>query len=695
MKKENSRPAVEAYLVRKAAAKGIAVLTAAMMLCGCAGPSTRVLPKRQGGTMQDVPDEIPVVEEVNSFYLQESLQILSESPRPLGSRSEDAAARYIQKLLKDYGYTVNRKRFREKTEHEELIGTNVTAVREAEDPDADILLICTWHDSMPESPGAGKNASGVSVFLETARILSGLPTDTELRFVSFSAHEKGALGASVYAKTLSRRERERLIGCIIIGPGGAVDTEGTVLATQDGKPTMLGELVQESAAAVTGNTWEYVKKAGAENGILASYGIPSVQIGQRYDSFDFGTPLDTVETVDAECLSEMVDTLCQAVSGIMSLDTPSMRAKAHFENNWKNFTYEQKKEQKIPFGISPGKLQAFLGIPGKLAVVNRDKENRSIEKYQFTMKWFDMAEPFQTSFYFTDEQLDLVSLTLQDPVWTAEEMQKQLTALYGEPQKKTTGPYGTDCIWFDAQTETRVELIPGREDFEIELSSYVPEIQLIARFDAQGNRLDEGEALTPDQESFKDLCRTLLCPQSESDWNAELVFETDGTGTEVSTVRKKMVSDDNKTRKDHDRDHAQEMTETWEIHIDPNDFLPENEDQNDRTWIFKTLVRTYGQLLSEAEPMLYADGYEQLLQTLKNRDLTAVKTEPEGDMPEIQSNTLPDFAEAFSMYVLAETSFNGAGDYQECVRYFDRFEELKIYRSTVREALGLQTEETR
>lgn len=49
--------------------QGLLLLTAAL-LSGCAGPSTRVLPQRQGGTMQEVPDEIPVVEEVNSFYLQ-------------------------------------------------------------------------------------------------------------------------------------------------------------------------------------------------------------------------------------------------------------------------------------------------------------------------------------------------------------------------------------------------------------------------------------------------------------------------------------------------------------------------------------------------------------------------------------------------------------------------------------------------
>lgn len=47
----------------------------------------------------------------------------------------------------------------------------------------------------------------------------------------------------MYARSLSKRERERLIGVITIGPCGAVDTQDTVLATQDGRGTMLGELI--------------------------------------------------------------------------------------------------------------------------------------------------------------------------------------------------------------------------------------------------------------------------------------------------------------------------------------------------------------------------------------------------------------------------------------------------------------------
>lgn len=672
--------------------KKAAVLLTAAVLSGCAGPSTKVLPQKQSGTVQEIPDEIPVVEEVNSFYLQESLGILSASPRPSGSRGEDNASRYIQKLLKDYGYTVNRQRFREKSEHEEIIGTNVVAVRPAEDPDADIILICTWHDSAPESPGAGNNASGVSVFLETARILSGIPTDTEVRFVSLSAHEKDALGARIYTKGLSKRERERLIGVITIGPCGAVDTEETVLATQDGKGTMLGDLLMESASGIMEKQWNYVQKAGLENGIFASNGIPAVQVGQRYDSFDFGTPLDTVDTVDAECLSGIVDTVCQAVSKIMSLDTPSMRAKAHYENNWKEFTYTQEDSQRIPFGASPGSLQAGLGIPGKLVVVTRNAAGQPVERYQFAMKWFGLDAPFQTSYYFTDEQLDLVSLKPGEHSPAADEMQEQLTKLYGDPAKKISGPYGNDCIWQDPQTGEQTELIPGKEDYEIEIRSYTPQPELLASYKADGT-LEAGETESG-YEYLKGLGSVVFQSGETGLLSADLLYETDGIGGEQILAEKtepvsETVHGTDRKNAGHPQPEESETAAQWTVRIDPADFPEEDGTFPDRAVSLKALLRVYGQMLKESMPGIYETGYAELVQ----KDQPQEQPDAAPGENNQERSRVPEFEDAFALYVLADRPMDSPGIWQECVRYFYQFEELNTYRSTVRSYLGLQTEE--
>ena len=159
-----------------------------VLLSGCAGPSTRILPQESAGQAYETPEEILVLEEVNPFYLQEELDILTATPRPSGSRGESDAARYMQQLMQDYGYDVERQRFRYETGEAVVTGTNVIAVRRAASPDADILIVSAHHDTAEGSPGANGSASGVVTMLETARLLSRLPTDTEIRCISFSGN---------------------------------------------------------------------------------------------------------------------------------------------------------------------------------------------------------------------------------------------------------------------------------------------------------------------------------------------------------------------------------------------------------------------------------------------------------------------------------------------------------------------------
>ena len=48
--------------------------------------------------------------------------------------------------------------------------------------------------------------------LELARVFKTLPTDTELRFVTFGAEEVGLLGSEHYVSELSEDEKNRIVG---------------------------------------------------------------------------------------------------------------------------------------------------------------------------------------------------------------------------------------------------------------------------------------------------------------------------------------------------------------------------------------------------------------------------------------------------------------------------------------------------
>ena len=155
-------------------------------------------------------------------------------------------------------------------------------------------------------------------------------------------------------------ERERLIGVITVGPCGAIDTEGTVLATQDGKGTHAGGPAFGVCGWYYGKPLELCTESRRGKTVFLLPARFLLQVGQQYDSFDFGTPLDTVDTVDAECLSGIVDTLLvRRYHRVVSLDNPVHGPKPISRITGKNSPIRQDTANRIPFGTSPESFRQF------------------------------------------------------------------------------------------------------------------------------------------------------------------------------------------------------------------------------------------------------------------------------------------------------------------------------------------------
>ena len=137
----------------------------------------------------------------------------------------------------------------------------MTAVRSVSSPDADILILCVHHDTEIGSPGAVDDTAGVVTMLETARLLERLPSDTELRFVSFSGHEEQNLGSRHYVSTMTEEERNRVIGVIDLDRLGAMTGGNIILGTVDRNETMLGDLLLEASREITDTSWSYERCA--------------------------------------------------------------------------------------------------------------------------------------------------------------------------------------------------------------------------------------------------------------------------------------------------------------------------------------------------------------------------------------------------------------------------------------------------
>ena len=106
-------------------------------------------------------------------------------PRASGqSRELEATAAYIEREFRQQGWSTQRQYTGPEDWH-------FNVVAQAERPASrDLLVIGAHYDTVPESPGADDNASGVAALLEIAR---ALPKDPRLRLIAFT-NEEAPLG---------------------------------------------------------------------------------------------------------------------------------------------------------------------------------------------------------------------------------------------------------------------------------------------------------------------------------------------------------------------------------------------------------------------------------------------------------------------------------------------------------------------
>ncbi|HEY9703177.1 MAG TPA: M28 family peptidase [Allocoleopsis sp.] len=75
-------------------------------------------------------------------------------------------------------------------------------------PNKNPILIGAHYDSVPGSPGADDNASGVAVLLELARAIALNPSNYPIQLVAFDLEEYGLIGSNEYAKFLHEKNQK-------------------------------------------------------------------------------------------------------------------------------------------------------------------------------------------------------------------------------------------------------------------------------------------------------------------------------------------------------------------------------------------------------------------------------------------------------------------------------------------------------
>ena len=112
---------------------------------------------------------------------------------------------YLEAQLGSWGYRPRREPLD--------AGVNLLAELPGEEPGV-VVEIGAHYDSVPGSPGADDNGSGVAGVLETARAMAGATCLKSVRFCFFAAEEPGLLGSFAHVEAIRRRTGVRVEGIL-------------------------------------------------------------------------------------------------------------------------------------------------------------------------------------------------------------------------------------------------------------------------------------------------------------------------------------------------------------------------------------------------------------------------------------------------------------------------------------------------
>jgi aminopeptidase YwaD len=215
--------------------------------------------------------------------------------RERATRGERRGMRYARRQFRALGYRVKTQRFSVDG------GTSRNVIARWPGARRFPVLVGGHMDSVPGSPGANDNASGVAVVLEVARLFAGTPQAEFVKFAAFGSEEFGDdgrhhVGSQVYVNRLGNAGRRWFAGMV------------SVDMVADGRPLIVGtagigpEIVARTLHRKTdrmGIDVEYRTTCDcSDNGPFERAGIPA-SFAWSGDEPNYHDPSDTVANMSA------------------------------------------------------------------------------------------------------------------------------------------------------------------------------------------------------------------------------------------------------------------------------------------------------------------------------------------------------------------------------------------------------------
>jgi Zn-dependent M28 family amino/carboxypeptidase len=263
-------------------------------------------------------------------------------PRSLAQpQNLEAAARYVEERLRELGYEVTYQSYAAPGGQPVR---NLIVEKPGREIPEEIIIVGAHYDTVPLTPGADDNASGVAGLIELARLLKPYENTRTLRFIAFTCEEPPYfksrwMGSRVYARE-ARRRGDQIIAMISLEMIGFFDS-----SIEQGFPLPLMGLFYPNTAdfiGVVGNlssrslvtrVREAMRRGssiGVESIATVSF-VPGVDFSDHdsfwhegyqavmitdtafYRNVHYHGPTDTPETLNYEAFAQVVKGLYQAV----------------------------------------------------------------------------------------------------------------------------------------------------------------------------------------------------------------------------------------------------------------------------------------------------------------------------------------------------------------------------------------------
>ena len=240
--------------------------------------------------------------------------------RPAGTDANRRAREYVAEQLRFFGFTVRVQSAEGRRPEMGLTGRveNVIAIRPGRRADA--LGLVAHYDSAPATPGAGDDAAGVAVALESARLLANLPREHTLMVLLTDAEEHGLLGAA--AAVADPEVRSRLKAYINLEAIGA-DAPATLFQAGPGNGWLLRTWAQAApnphGSSYHGEVYERLPN-DTDFTIFARRGIPGLNVALVGDSYPYHSSRDAPERLTVAALEAMGQTVVATLTALDTVD---------------------------------------------------------------------------------------------------------------------------------------------------------------------------------------------------------------------------------------------------------------------------------------------------------------------------------------------------------------------------------------